>query len=90
MISRLTLLVFTLLLTFPLTAGAETASFAGRGVDGLLAWVPPLVPVSAATTATAGQTTATLTGRILDASGAVLPGVTVTARNTDTGFSRST
>lgn len=36
------------------------------------------------------QTTATLTGRVFDPSGAVLPGVTVTARSVDTGFQRVT
>lgn len=35
------------------------------------------------------QTAATLTGRVFDPSGAVLPGVTVTARSVDTGFQRS-
>jgi hypothetical protein len=37
-----------------------------------------------------GQTTASLSGRIEDASGAALPGVTVTARRADTGFERAT
>ena len=36
------------------------------------------------------QTTASLSGRIVDTSGAALPGVTVTARRLDTGFERST
>src|ERR671919_1058111 len=35
------------------------------------------------------QATAELAGRVTDESGAVLPGVTVTATQTDTGFSRS-
>ncbi|MBI4888277.1 MAG: TonB-dependent receptor [Acidobacteria bacterium] len=35
------------------------------------------------------QATAALNGRVTDESGAVLPGVTVTATQTDTGFSRS-
>lgn len=34
-------------------------------------------------------TTATLTGRVLDSSGGVLPGVTVTARQTETGLLRT-
>ncbi|MEW6323375.1 MAG: TonB-dependent receptor [Acidobacteriota bacterium] len=38
----------------------------------------------------AAQTTATLAGRILDASGAVLPGATVAARQTATGLQRVT
>jgi Carboxypeptidase regulatory-like domain len=50
------------------------------GVLGLLA---------AAGVALAQQATAQLGGRITDQSGAVLPGVTVTATQTDTGFSRS-
>jgi hypothetical protein len=37
-----------------------------------------------------GQATAQLSGRITDASGAVLPGVTVTVTQTDTGFTRTT
>ncbi len=38
----------------------------------------------------AGQvTTATVTGRVVDTQGAVLPGVTVTARQTETGLQRS-
>jgi hypothetical protein len=36
-----------------------------------------------------GQATAELNGRVTDQSGAVLPGVTVTATQTDTGFTRS-
>src|SRR5947209_8366455 len=37
-----------------------------------------------------GQATAELNGRVTDDSGAVLPGVTVTATQTDTGFTRTT
>jgi hypothetical protein len=37
----------------------------------------------------AQQTTGNITGRIVDEQGGALPGVTVTARNTQTGFSRS-
>ncbi len=36
------------------------------------------------------QTTASLSGRVEDASGAALPGVTITARRPDTGFERAT
>ena len=36
------------------------------------------------------QATAELAGRVTDESGGVLPGVTVTATQTDTGFTRST
>ena len=50
------------------------------GVLGLLA---------AASVALAQQATAQLGGRVTDQSGAVLPGVTVTATQTDTGFTRS-
>src|SRR6266545_3971916 len=43
------------------------------------------------TTSVAGaQGTAQLNGRVADESGAVLPGVTVTATQTDTGFMRTT
>ena len=35
------------------------------------------------------QATAELSGRVTDESGAVLPGVTVTATQTDTGFTRT-
>ena len=35
------------------------------------------------------QATAQLNGRVTDESGAVLPGVTVTATQTDTGFTRT-
>ncbi|MDO8678178.1 MAG: carboxypeptidase-like regulatory domain-containing protein [Acidobacteriota bacterium] len=40
--------------------------------------------------AAAAQTTATLTGRVVDDSGGVLPGATITARHTQTGLQRST
>ena len=43
----------------------------------------------AASVALAQQATAQLGGRITDQSGAVLPGVTVTATQTETGFNRS-
>src|SRR5262245_7650824 len=36
------------------------------------------------------QTTATISGTVSDETGGVLPGVTVTARNTETGVSRET
>jgi outer membrane receptor protein involved in Fe transport len=43
----------------------------------------------AAGTVSAQQTTATVTGRVVDTQGAALPGATVTAMNTETGFSRT-
>ena len=53
----------------------------------------PLVGVLASllitTSASAQLSTAQLSGRITDESGAVLPGVTVTATQTDTGLTRS-
>ena len=49
---------------------------------GLLAF--PLAPA-----ASAQVTTATIVGTITDSSGGALPGVTVTARNVDTGFTRT-
>ncbi len=50
---------------------------------GLLLFVTPFVPAAAA------QTAGTISGAVSDASGAVLPGVTVTARNTGTGLVRT-
>jgi hypothetical protein len=50
----------------------------------LLLFVSPLVPAAWA------QTAGTITGVVTDRSGAVLPGVTVTARHTGTGLVRST
>ena len=47
-----------------------------------------LVAVPLASVAVAQITTATIVGTIKDASGAALPGATVTARNADTGFNR--
>jgi hypothetical protein len=41
------------------------------------------------TPAAAQQTTGNISGRILDDQGAAVPGVTVTGRNTETGFTRS-
>ena len=43
-----------------------------------------------ATPAAAQRTTGDITGTITDATGGVLPGVTVTARCNDTGFTRTT
>src|SRR5918993_6012718 len=40
-------------------------------------------------TSASAQATAELNGRVTDESGAVLPGVTVTATQTDTGFTRT-
>ena len=39
--------------------------------------------------AAAQQTTGTIAGRIVDDQGAAVPGVTVTGRNTETGFTRT-
>ena len=49
-----------------------------------------LIALFAATAATAQQGTTELRGRVLDAQGAVLPGVTVTVKNQDTGMFRAT
>src|ERR1700730_16573177 len=48
-----------------------------------------LFTVALVSPATAQQTTGNITGRILDAQGAAMPGVTVTGRNTQTGFTRT-
>ncbi len=45
--------------------------------------------VAGAGAAWAQQTTGTLTGRVVDEQNAALPGATITARNTETGFSRT-
>ena len=45
--------------------------------------------LAAATPAFAQQTTGNISGRIVDAQGAAIPGVTVTAGNAQTGFSRT-
>ena len=48
--------------------------------------LPVLLSCGAAVSA---QTTSTITGRVVDASGAVLPGVTLTARNLETSVVRT-
>ena len=48
-----------------------------------------LMAVPLASAASAQVTTATIVGTITDSSGAALPGATVTARNVDTGFTRT-
>ena len=45
-------------------------------------------PVAAAAAA-AQQTTGIVTGRVVDAQGSAVPGVTVTGRNAHTGFTRT-
>ena len=55
----------------------------------LLRLVCALSLLAAAAPAMAQQSTAQLGGRVTDETGAVLPGVTVTATQTDTGFSRT-
>ena len=48
-----------------------------------------LMRFSLASAASAQVTTATIVGTVTDSSGGALPGVTVTARNVDTGFTRT-
>ena len=48
-----------------------------------------LIALVAPPAAMAQQTTGNITGRIMDEQGAAVPGVTLTAKNTQTGFSRS-
>src|SRR3954466_773087 len=45
--------------------------------------------LAAVTTAAAQQTTGTIAGRVLDEQKAAVPGATVTAKNSSTGFSRN-
>ena len=48
-----------------------------------------LCALAAASTALAQQTTGNISGRIVDAQGAAVPGVTVTAQAPQTGFTRT-
>ncbi len=48
-----------------------------------------LCAVGASSQAFAQQTTGNISGRVVDAQGAAIPGVTVTARSTETGFVRT-
>src|SRR3954452_2048660 len=48
-----------------------------------------VVMMSMATTAGAQQTTGTIAGRVLDEQKAAVPGATVTAKNSSTGFTRT-
>ena len=57
-----------------------------RIICGMIALALSLVPASAAR---AQQTTGSISGRIVDAQGAAIPGVTVTVTSTQTGFSRT-
>ena len=63
-----------------------------KKASALLAWLCLLVTfslVASAAPALAQQTTGTIAGRLVDAQGAAVPGVTVTGRNTQTGFVRT-
>jgi hypothetical protein len=53
------------------------------------ALVVALMALPLASAASAQITTATIVGTITDSSGAALPGATITARNADTGFTRT-
>ncbi len=55
----------------------------------ILAMITLVAALVAPPAAMAQQTTGNITGRIIDAQGAAVPGVTLTAKNTQTGFSRS-
>ena len=61
----------------------------GRALRVMLPGLAVLLLVTSAATAQVGST-AQITGTVRDTSGAVLPGVDVTAIQTDTGFRRST
>lgn len=75
---RRAFLLLTVLATASLTGGARLAE----------AHTAP--SSSAKATAAEAQTTATLTGRVLDTSGAALPGTSITARQVETGLQRTT
>ena len=53
------------------------------------AWKVIVLWLAGAASAFAQQTSGNVTGRILDQQGAAIPGVTVTAKNAETGLSRS-
>lgn len=55
----------------------------------LLALLAALLAWPLASVATAQVTSATIVGTITDSSGGALPGVTVTAKNVETGFTRT-
>ena len=55
----------------------------------ILAMITLVAALVAPPAAMAQQTTGNITGRIIDGQGAAVPGVTLTAKNTQTGFSRS-
>ncbi len=60
-----------------------------RTVIALAAWVAAVAMFPLASFASGQVTTATVVGTVADSSGGTLPGVTVTARNVDTGFTHS-
>lgn len=64
-------------------ANRFVATFALVALLGATAFIPGAVPGASAQTGAA-----TLTGRAVDTDGSALPGVTVTAANNETGFSR--
>ena len=61
-----------------------------RRIFGDGAWVLTMLLVACVSTSGADQGTGTIRGTITDESGGVLPGVTVTATNTDSGAARTT
>ncbi|MBI4482457.1 MAG: TonB-dependent receptor [Acidobacteria bacterium] len=60
-----------------------------RRFASVFVWLGLLVAGLAPTTALAQLTTASISGNVQDESGAVIPGVTVTVNNLDTGISRT-
>src|SRR5688500_19651742 len=59
------------------------------GMRRIIYVVIAICSLALAAPAAAQQTTGNITGRIVDDQGAAIPGVTVTGRNTQTGFNRS-
>src|SRR3954469_11550921 len=85
-------MVRTLLLSFVTAVRPDRASLNG-GQELMKRIIVAMIAICAlavgSTPAAAQQTTGNIQGRIVDAQKAAVPGVTVTAKNPSTGYSRS-